>query len=235
MYDLIARRKLSDVNGRDLLGQLLQTAGFDDDLIRDQLLTMFIAGHDTSTAHLAWTLYLLGSHPNALAQVRAEVDAVLAGDLPAAEHMNKLPFMDAVLKESLRLYPPIHLGNRFTNQDVQMCGYDLPADSRVMYSIYLAHRHPSYWQNPADFQPERFLHRQSGERPSLTYVPFGGGPRNCIGAVFAQIEAKVVLARILQQFDLKLEPDKVKAHMGATLEPRPGVFMTVQRRGKRND
>jgi cytochrome P450 len=213
----------------DLLTQLVRAPDMDDDLIRDQILTMLIAGHDTSTALLAWALHLLGEHPDAMAQARAEVDAAPGGDLPAAARANALTYLDMVIKEALRLYPPIHVGNRFAAQDTEVAGYELQAGTRVMASIYLTHRDPRYWDEPEQFRPERFAPKT--KRPSpFTYIPFGGGPRACLGASFAQVEARVVLARILQQFDLERTGRRVRPYMGATLEPHPGVFLRVRRR-----
>ncbi|NJN54455.1 MAG: cytochrome P450 [Anaerolineae bacterium] len=214
----------------DLLTALIQ-AGLDDGLIRDQLLTMLIAGHDTSTASLTWTLYLLSQHPAQMAQAVAEVDAVLGDDDPTESHLNQLEFLDMAFKEALRLYPPIHIGNRMAATDLDVTGYEVKAGTRVMYSIYLAHRDEKQWENPEQFCPHRFDKSVRGQRSPLTYVPFGGGPRNCIGATFAQIEAKIVLARIFQKFSLTLVPgQKIKPHMGATLEPKPGVKMVIGKR-----
>ena len=167
---------------------------------------MLIAGHDTSTALLAWVLFLLGSHPQWMAQMKKEVDAVLtsASEPPTAEQLNRLQITDQVIKEALRLYPPIHVGNRFAKEDVNLQGYRLPAGTRLMCSIYLTHRDKNYWPEPEQFRPERFERSQEQKRPPLAYVPFGGGPRNCIGAAFAQVEAKVVLGRLLQCFDFEL-------------------------------
>jgi cytochrome P450 len=236
----IIRRRREDLaasgrppNPGDLLGRLVAAPGMNDDLIRDQLLTMLIAGHDTSTASLSWTLYLVGRHPEAMARLQAEVDAVLtsADDPPGAEQLGRLSYLDLVFKEALRLYPPIHVGNRRTSEAMTIAGYAVPAGTRVMYSIYLSHRDKDFWPDPERFKPERFERGQDEKRLPLTYVPFGGGPRNCIGASFAQVEAKVVLSRILQRFDLQLlNGDKVRPYMGATLEPRPGVLMRVRRR-----
>jgi cytochrome P450 len=160
-----------------------------------------------------------------------EVDQVLGQNPPTIENIGRLDYLDQVVKETLRLYPPIHVGNRLAAEDMCLGGYYIPAKTRVMYSIYLSHRDPAYWTEPADFRPERFDSLQRDFRPPpFTYVPFGGGPRNCIGAAFAQVEAKVVLAKVLQRFELHSQPGKVTPHMGATLEPRPGVFMCVQRR-----
>ncbi|HHY57025.1 MAG TPA: cytochrome P450 [Chloroflexi bacterium] len=217
----------------DLLGALIVAPRMTDDLIRDQLLTMLIAGHDTSTALLAWVLYLLGMHPATLAQVQQEVDRVIGSEEapPTADQLNELHLLDQVIKETLRLYPPIHIGNRRTTEDMAICGYHVPAGKRVMYSIYLSHRDKEYWRDPDQFCPARFERGNEEKTPPFTYVPFGGGPRTCIGATFAQVEARAVLARLLQRFDFELlNGDKIHPHMGATLEPRPGVQMRVRRR-----
>lgn len=217
----------------DLLSALILAPDMTDDLIRDQLLTMLIAGHDTSTALLAWTFYLLGMHPATLAELQAEVDRVLGDQdaAPTAEQLNALPLLDQVIKEVLRLYPPIHVGNRRATEEMDICGYRVPEGTRVMMSIYLAHRDPDHWRDPDAFCPARFAHDSEEKVPPFTYLPFGGGPRNCIGAAFAQVEARTALARLLQRFDFELlNGDKIHAHMGATLEPRPGVQMRVRRR-----
>lgn len=224
----------------DLFTRLCLDKTLDDDRVRDQLLTMLIAGHDTSTALLSWTLYLFGTHPDMMQQARAEVEEVLTVDgrrvtdkAPTLEQLGHLDLLDCIIKEALRLYPPIHIGNRRTTENVCVMDYEIPQDTRVMYSIYLAHRDPQYWDNPEQFCPERFDKTHDEKRPPLTYVPFGGGPRNCIGAAFSQVEAKVVLARMLQLFDFELlNAKQIKPHMGATLEPRPGVKMRVTRRSR---
>ena len=239
LYGLIRERReaLANSDGTgapdDLLSQLVRNPEMTDDLIRDQLLTMLIAGHDTSTALLAWTLYLLGMHPEAMAKVSEEVDQVISKqtDAPDIEQVNRLHYLDQVLKEALRLYPPIHLGNRRTAEDMDVSGYHVPKDTRVMYSIYLCQRDEDSWEDPHSFCPSRFERGAESERPPFSYLPFGGGPRNCIGAAFAQVESKVVLARLLQSFDLKLlNGEQIKPYMGATLEPRPGVMMLVKQR-----
>jgi len=215
----------------DLLTQMVRDPNMTDDLIRDQILTMLIAGHDTSTALLAWSLHLLSVYPEVMAKAVEEVDRVVGAADVTMAHVDRLDYMDTFIKETLRLYPPIHVGNRIVNQDTTITGYELTAGTRVMASIYLSHRDERYWDEPLAFHPERF--GPEGERvPPFTYIPFGGGPRVCIGATFAQVEAKVVLARLLQQFTLKSEGRKVHPYMGATLEPHPGVFIRVERRSQ---
>jgi cytochrome P450 len=200
----------------DLLQHLID-AGLSDDLIRDQMLTMLIAGHDTSTALLAWTFALLGQHPEVLARLVQEVD-----------RQEKSPLLDQVIKESLRLYPPIHIGNRRVAKEMEFSEGSIPAGERMFYSIYLTHRDPQVWENAEDFCPERHAHGR--KTPPFSYVPFGGGPRSCIGAAFGQAEARLVITRLLQRHSFEFTHHKIHAHMGATLEPRPGVMMKVTRR-----
>jgi len=235
LFQIIRARRADLGQTDDLLGLLIATPGMSDDLIRDQLLTMLIAGHDTSTALLAWTLYLLGKHPGSLAQAQAEVDLVLGSERPTLSQLNRLNYLERVIKESMRLYPPIHLGQRVAATDLTFRGYHIPAGTRVLYSIYLTHRQPAYWPDPTRFDPDRFGPQQSRSRPSYSYLPFGGGPRNCIGAAFGLVEVKVVLARLLQHFNLTLIRPQVHLHMGATLEPRPGVMMRARPRRSPDD
>lgn len=226
LYGIIRGRRQGPPR-QDLLQHLLD-AGLEDARIRDQMLTMLIAGHDTSTALLAWTFHLLGSHPDVMQELVRQVDASLAGLPPQTPAGWQPPLLDAVIKESLRLYPPIHTGNRTVLRDLAFEAGCVPAGERMFYSIYLTHRDPAHWHEPDAFRPERF----SGRRPAppFAYIPFGGGPRACIGAAFGQAEARLVLARLLQTHHFEPLPGRVHAHMGATLEPRPGVFMRVTRR-----
>lgn len=229
LYRIIAERRTrlaQGGEGHDLLSTLIQ-AGLDDDRVRDQVLTMLIAGHDTNTALLAWSLYLLGSHPQALERASAEVRETLGEAPPALECINQLEYVTCVLKEALRLYPPIHLGSRIAAADLEYDGYRIPAGERVVYSIYLTQRDPHYWGDPDAFIPERHA---SGQRQApYTWLPFGGGPRNCIGAGFGMMEGRLVLARVLQTHDVALTGRGIRPRMAATLEPRPGVEMQVRR------
>jgi cytochrome P450 len=232
LFGLIAaRRAAGSATGDDLLSVLVRSE-LSDDLIRDQLLTMLIAGHDTATASLAWTLHLLSQHPAVMAQAQAEVDDVLAGGVLSASHLGQLPLLERVIKETQRLYPPIHAGNRRAARDLEFAGHRIPAGTRVLFSIYLTHRHPRYWQDPDQFEPDRFNPALRQPPAPFTYVPFGGGPRFCIGAALAQMELKVVLARLLQRFEFEAAPDNVGLRMGATLEPHP-LRLRVQPRALR--
>jgi cytochrome P450 len=227
LYSLIRARRSQPLPGDDLLSQLIE-AGMDDDLIRDQALTLFIAGHDTSTALLAWCLYLIGLHPDVLPRLTAEVDAMPGNEAPTPEQLDSAVYLDQVISETLRLYPPIHVGNRLTVETLTVCGYEIPKGERVMVSIYATHHDETHWARPEEFDPGRFA--PGVKHLPYTYLPFGGGARNCLGANFASVEARVVLARLLQRFTLTLKRRRVHLHMGATLEPRPGVFVQVRPR-----
>jgi cytochrome P450 len=215
LYRIIADRRMGAFE-QDLLQHLVD-AGLTDQVIRDQMLTMLIAGHDTSTALLAWTFALLGQHPAVHRRLLEEVDT-----------LDRPPLLDQVIKESLRLYPPIHIGNRHVADEMKFEGGTVPAGERMFYSIYLTHRDPAIWQNAEQFCPERFA--RGRKTPPFSYVPFGGGPRSCIGAAFGQAEARLVIARLLQTHTFEFTNHKIYAHMGATLEPRPGVRMRVTSR-----
>ncbi len=252
LYRLIASRRANSAHTRDdLLSIMVADQTMDDDLIRDQLLTMLIAGHDTSTALLSWALYLLGQHPAVLRRAQQEVHRELAGhgqdQAPTREQLSRLALLTQVINEALRLYPPIHTGNRRAGADLQFGQYYIPAGTRITFSIYLMHRHPMYWPRPHSFEPERFASSNRAHTAPYTFLPFGGGPRNCIGSGFAMLEARIVLAYILLHFELEplsLPPGSVlklkhagaghmgrpiHPHLGATLEPSPGVFMRVRR------
>lgn len=243
LYNLIAERRKALLDSRTSNADLLQhliDAGLPDDIIRDQMLTMLIAGHDTSTALLAWVFAMLGQHPETYAALQRQLDETPPDKTP--------PLLDQVIKETLRLYPPIHIGNRIAAEDVIFGeGQTIPAGARMFYSIYLTHRDPQIWDWPDEFHPERFAHGR--KTPPMAYVPFGGGPRACIGAAFGQMEARLVLRYLLETFEFSpVSPTAQSAlpsasplsvshplsnplpHMGATLEPRPGVFMRITRR-----
>jgi cytochrome P450 len=230
LYQIIAERhRLSQRENdepTDMLG-LLIASGLDDDLIRDQLLTMLIAGHDTVTALMAWAIYLLGEHPDVQRRAQKEVAGLDHGQPPTIEQINQLDYLDWVIREALRLYPPIHLGSRVAAVDLDYQGLRIPAGERVIYSIYLTQRHKAYWEEPHSFRPER--HAVGNKQVPYAFLAFGGGPRNCIGAAYGQMEAKIVLSYILSNFNIKPAGQRVTPYMGATLEPHPGVMMRVQR------
>jgi cytochrome P450 len=230
LYAIIRERRLNGNGADDMLGDLIDREDMTDDLIRDQMLTMLIAGHDTSTALLSWALHLLSSHPDVMQRAKHEVDSVLGVNKPTMPELSKLHYLEQVIKETLRLYPPIHIGNRMANSDLSLQGCPIPEGSRVMLSYYLTHRDEGSREHAEQFNPERFDRKVHHKQLPFSYLPFGGGPRNCIGAAFAQIEARLVLARIIQNFDLELISQGIRSHMGATLEPRSKLLIRVSRR-----
>jgi cytochrome P450 len=232
LYAIIRQRRTEESGNEDMLSDLLSRDDMDDDLVRDQMLTMLIAGHDTSTALLSWVLYLLSEHPQVMNAVQQEVDQVLLGEALDVNSIGRMHYLEQVIKETLRLYPPIHAANRVAGSDTRLHGCPVGKGQRVMFSYYLTHRDTKTWEDPEHFDPERFARDRSRKPIPLSYLPFGGGPRNCIGAAFAQSEAKIILARILQQINLEPVGNKIKTHMGATLEPKPGVRLRVSRRLK---
>jgi len=216
LFGIIEERRKEKEAKPDLL-QHLMDAGLSDQVIRDQMLTMMIAGHDTSTALLAWVFALLGQHTDVHHRLVEEVNT-----------LEKPLLLDQVIKEALRLYPPIHIGNRRVAEDMEFAEGTVPAGERMFYSIYLTHRDPSIWEDAESFCPARFA--QGRKTPPFAYIPFGGGPRSCIGAAFGQAEARTIIAYLLKRFNFEFTGHRIHAHMGATLEPRPGVKMKVTRR-----
>lgn len=245
-WDAIIRERRREIAAdparprHDLLSHLVHLAGrgaFDDAFIRDQLMTMLTAGHDTTTGALAWAFYLLGSHRDVQARLRDEIDGALNGSPPDGDNTTGLPFLNAVWKETLRLYPPAHTGNRIAARDLVYedvksgKSYCIAAGTRVMYSIFLTQRMSEYFPDPDRFDPDRALHPIHGQRyRPYMYLPFGGGKRNCVGKPFADVMGRVVLARVMQTHDLHLLKRDVVMNMGATIEPRPGVIMGAVRR-----
>jgi cytochrome P450 len=222
------RAELDHSPDRSDMLSLLIRLNLPDSMIRDQLMTMLIAGHDTVTALLGWAFYLLGKHDDIRKRCTNEADSVFGDSVPTPESLSQLKYTQQVLDETLRLYPPAHLGSRKAARDLEFNGYHIPEGRRVVYSIYLTQRDPALWPDPDRFNPERFA--PGRKIAPYTFLPFGGGKRNCIGAYFAQIEARAVVARILQRVTLQAVPVKTHIHMGATIEPRPGVPFIVKRR-----
>lgn len=223
LFGIIHRRRASLEKKQDLLQHLID-AGLSDQIIRDQMLTMLIAGHDTSTALLAWIFAMLAKDPSVYGKLNLAVEN--------AEEDKQPHLLEEVIKETLRLYPPIHIGNRMVAEEVSFGeGETIPAGERLFYSIYLTQRDPDLWEKPDDFCPERF---QPGARTNaMSYVPFGGGSRACIGSAFGMMEARTTLAHLLHGFTFEpMNADKIHLHMGATLEPHPGVLMRVSRKAR---
>jgi cytochrome P450 len=219
---------------QDLLTLLLEAkdeddhSGMSDKQVRDEVLTLFIAGHETTASGLAWALYLLGRDAEALRRARAEADA-LGGRLPGYADLPLLPYCLQVFKEALRLYPPIYVFGRQALTDVEVGGYRLPAGTIVIITPYALHRRADVWPDPERFDPTRFTPEAEESRPREAYLPFSGGPRTCIGNHFALMEGPLVLATILARAELELAPGTVvEPEPSATLRPKGGVPMRVR-------
>lgn len=230
VYRIIAeRRKTGSPERRDLLSAMMEArdpetgAAMSDKQMRDEVMTIFLAGHETTASLLGWTFYLLSGHPQAEAAVRAELQQVLAGRAPTFEETGKLTFMRQVFDEALRLYPPAWMFARILEKEDTLGGFTLPAKAVILVSPYVTHRLPAYWDAPGAFRPERFTAEQVNARPRYAYFPFGGGPRQCIGMPFALMEAPLILAMLMQAFSFRLLPgETAAARPVGTL--RPGSF-----------
>jgi len=202
-----------------------------DEQLRDELVTMLVAGHETTANALAWTLHLLAEHPVELARVQAELDQVLGGRAPTAADVRALPLLGRAIDESIRLYPPAWLHARRTQVDDSFDGVTIPAGAIVILPQYAVHRDERWWSDPESFDPDRFSPERSEGRPRFAYFPFSGGQRKCIGDRFAQMEAVLVLATLLQQVNLRSVPGReVSAEAGVTLRPRSGIWQVLSAR-----
>lgn len=219
---------------RDLLSMLLTARdeetgeSMSDRQLRDEAVTILIAGHETTANVLAWALYLLGRHPEVQRQAREEIRGVLAGRPPTADDVPKLPLVRAVADEAMRLYPPAWMLGRYTVADDVIGPYRVKAGEFVLISPYVTHRHPGLWDNPTGFDPHRFLDGRAERLPKFSYLPFGGGQRFCIGANFASMQSVLMLASILQRYALAPVPgDRVVPYAMITLRPKFGIRMSI--------
>jgi cytochrome P450 len=233
---MIAQRRQSAQRAPDLLTHLLEAQDEDDGTtmsdkqVRDEILTLFVAGHETTANGLAWALYLLARDPHCYARARAEVDA-LGGVAQTLADVPRLGLLERVFKEALRLYPPIYLFARMATEAVTIGGHLLPAGTIVLICPWTVQRRPDLWPDPARFDPERFSAQQEAARPRGAGIPFSDGPRICIGAYFALLEAPLVLARLLQRADFELaSAAEIVPETTATLRPRGGVPLRVRLR-----
>lgn len=238
IFGLIALRRRSPGDRGDLLSMLLMAQdeeaggrGMTDEQVRDEAMTIFLAGHETTANALAWTWYLLSQSPEVEARLHQEVDAVLEGRLPTLADMPSLPYVEQVLSESMRLYPPAWLVGRRAIGPYDVGGFMLPARTLVIMSPYVLHRDARFFPEPARFAPERWTPAFKQGLPPFAYCPFGGGTRRCIGESFAWMELVLVLATLAQRWRLRLVPGHpVVPQPVVTLRLKHGLRMTVERR-----
>lgn len=237
VYRMINERRQSGAEKNDLLGLLLAARdeetgeGMSDLQLRDEAMTIFLAGHETTANLLAWAWYLLGQHTAVRQRLQAELQEVLGGRLPTTADMPHLTYTNMVIQEVMRLYPPAWAILRTNTEPDTVGGYHIPAHSTLVLSAYVLHHRADLWPNPESFDPERFTPEQQKERHRYAYLPFGGGPRLCIGNNFALMEAALIMATIAQRVDLQLVPGHpVEMETAITLRPRYGIQIIVHAR-----
>jgi cytochrome P450 len=238
IYRMIDERRRNGRDRGDLLSILIRArdeegdgSGMTDQQLRDEMMTIFFAGHETTANALTWTWYLLSQNPEVEARLHREIDEVLNGRLPSAEDYPKLSYTEMVFAESMRLYPPAWAIGRRALNDYQIDGYFVPAGSNLMMSQYLMHRNEKYFPDPLKFDPERWRPEARESRPKFSYFPFGGGPRVCIGEHFAWMEGVLVMATMAQRWKMRLvEGHPVEPKAIVTLRPKYGMKMVIERR-----
>jgi cytochrome P450 len=232
IYELIARRRAEGGDQGDMLSMLLAAQEGEDALsdrqVRDHIMTFFAAGHETTSNAMTFTFYLLSEYPEVREKLLAELQTVLAGRAPTVDDIANLPYTEWVLNESMRMYPPAWTQGRFAVEAFDLDGYHFPAGTMVMFSQWVIHRLPDVWGDPEVFRPERWDPVNGQKVPLWSYFPFGGGPRICIGMPFAQMEAKILLATILQHFTPRTVPGyRLELRPVVTLRPKDGLWATL--------
>lgn len=238
IFELIEMRRGASEPGNDLLQMLLDARdpesgdGLSDRQLRDEIVTLFAAGHETTAQALTWTLYLLSEHPDEEAAVHREIDTMLRGRRPTFDDIHHLHRVRMVFEEALRLYPPVFSISRFASKADRLGGeFSVPKGAYVSVSPYVTHRNPKLWADPERFDPERFRDERTEIRHRQAYFPFGGGPRVCIGSGFAMTEARLLLMVIGQRLTLRLKHGHPVQPQGiVTLRPRFGMKMRIERR-----
>ncbi len=238
IYRIIYEHRTSGKDHGDLLSMLLiaqdeegDGGGMTDLQLRDEAMTIFLAGHETTANALAWTWYLLAQHRDVEARLHAEIDSVLEGRLPEVEDFARLKYTEMVFAEAMRLYPPAWAMGRQVLKDYPIDNYTVPAGSIILMSPWVMHHDPRYYADPFKFDPERWTPAGREARPKFSYFPFGGGPRVCIGEGFAWIEGVLLIATIAQHWRMRLAAgERVEPKPMITLRPRGGMRMVVERR-----
>lgn len=213
----------------DILALLLGSAdNLSGKQIRDEVITFLVAGHETTASVLIWTLLLLSRHPEVERQLQAELDAVAGNNLPGYAHLSGLVYTRMVVEEAMRLYPPVWLIPRKAKSNDEVGGFHIPAHSDTLLSVYSIHRHPSFWERPESFEPQRFTPDNNARRVACSYLPFGAGARTCIGSRFGLMESILVIALIAQRFRIRLAPGfNSQTDALLTLRPREGPFIKL--------
>ena len=237
IYRIIAERRASGSDEGDLLSMLLQAQDEDgsqmsDAQLRDEVMTLFLAGHETTALALSWSWYLLATHTRAETQFHAELDEVLGGRAPQVSDLPKLKFTEMIAKETMRLYPPAYAVGREAIEDTEMGGYRVPRGTQLFAFQWVTHRDPRFFERPDEFVPERWASESIQTLPRYAYFPFGGGPRQCIGNYFAMMEVVLLLATIGQRFSFSLlNEHPVEVLPVLSLRPKNGIKVKLLQRG----
>ena len=232
----IAKGRARTEPGEDLLSRLLTAQDVDgskmpDDLLRDEMMTLYLAGHETTALTLTWSWYLISQHPEVEAKLVAEWNRVLGGRCPTPDDLPQLPYTDSVITEAMRLYPPVYLIGREATQDLELGGYRVKKGYTIFMSQWVNHRDPRYFPEPEAFRPERWDEGLAKKIPKYAYYPFGGGQRVCIGNTFALMEAAIILAAVGQRFRFTVDPDaRIVPKPQITLTPAHGIPTTLSPR-----
>jgi cytochrome P450 len=237
IYRIIKERKATDDKPLDLLQMLIDATDeatglpLTDQELRNEAMTMFIAGHETTANAMCWLWTILSTQSEIRTKIEHEVDEVLGGRTPVAADFPNLPYCLKAFKETMRLYPPVPILPRHVEKDATLGQYHLKGGSDVLFSPYLLHRHPDFWDQPEVFDPHRFDEAAQRQRHTYAYIPFGGGPRICLGNNFALMEAVFIIAMTTQRFQLNLHANaKIDALIGLTTRPKYGVPVVLKRR-----
>jgi len=236
VYRLIAERRASGLDQGDLLSMLLQAQDEDgsqmsDQQLRDEVMTLFLAGHETTALTLSWIWYLLAHNPQAEQKFHAELDEVLGGKLPEMADLARLKYSDMIAREAMRLYPPAYALGREAIDEFELGGYRVPRKAQVFMFQWATQRDPRFFEEPDRFYPERWTDDFVERLPKYAYFPFGGGPRFCVGSSFAMMEIVLVMATIGQRFKFSLAPDqRVELLPAMSLRPKDGIKVIIERR-----
>jgi len=237
LYRVISERRASAEHPGDLLDMLLVARdedtgkGMNDEQVRNEVASIYGAGHETTAVALSWAWFALNQNPEVLAKLQQEIDRVLQGRQLETSDLPNLPYTQAVFEETLRLYPPVPMTVRNSEEDTQVGEYDFPKNTLTAISIYNIHQHPDYWKDPQKFSPERFLPENKASLNRVAYIPFLTGPHLCIGNNFALMEGTLLLAMMAQRYELKLLPDQeVTRDVAITMRPKGGLQVQLLRR-----
>jgi cytochrome P450 len=236
VYRIIDLRRKDEKDSEDLLSVLMEArdedgSHMDDKQLRDEVMTFLLAGHETTALALSWAWHLLSQDSQVEQKLHQELDRVLAGRIPTVSDLSCLTYSEGIIKESMRLYPPAWSVARTVIKDFELDGYRIPPGASLVMSQWIMHRDPRFFSDPEKFDPARWSNENMQKLPKFAYFPFGGGPRQCIGASFAMMEAVLLLATIAGQFQLgKVEGQPIVPAPSFTLRPKEGIYMSLRRR-----